>query len=181
MLCCYCTHQSTVVRAYVIHCPLFLALILVEREENDKLRGEIRDHIRSFLCQTDQTMQLTKRLNEAEKNLHRARGEVFRLKLKIEDMVTSSENLAEGASPVYTVPPTRVVENLKSIVEKKEEMATNVQPEKPLRERVVLQAQLHRNAAVQSSSPPCKPAAEEIPDQEDAGLCPQVLSVWEST
>lgn len=114
------------------------------RAENDKLRSEIRDHIRSYLCLQDQTMQLTKKLNETEKNMHRARSEVFRLKVKIEEMVTNAgnENMATP-SPIYTVPPTRIVENLKFVVEKKEETA--ILPEKPLKERVVLQAQLEPN------------------------------------
>ena len=93
-------------------------------------------------------MQLTKRLTEAEKNLQRARSEVFRLKLKIEEMVTN-ENAPSNASPIYAIPPTRVVENLKFVVEKKEVVS---QPEKPLRERVVLQAQPDQNTILQSSS-----------------------------
>jgi hypothetical protein len=117
------------------------------REEIDKLRAEIRDHIRSYLCQTDQMMQLTKRLTEAEKNLQRARGEVFRLKLKIEEM-QSNENAPSTASPSYTVPPILVKENLKFLMEKKEIVS---QPEKPLRERVVLENQLEQNTLNSSS------------------------------
>lgn len=161
-------------------CPLSLTnALFYKREENDKLRGEIRDHIRSYLCQTDQTMQLTKRLADTEKNLQRAHAEVFRLKLKIEEMVTGNENLAEGASPIYTVPPTRVVEDLKSFVLKKEDLTANVHPEKALKERVVLQAQLHQNVTIQSSSPPTvvTAAAEEIRTAENINPCMKVLSV----
>ena len=80
-------------------------------------------------------MQLTKRLNETEKNLQRTRSELFRLKLKLEEMSTK-EN-APVASPVYTAAPTRVVESLKHLAEKKEEAPAV--PEKQLKERVVLQ------------------------------------------
>ena len=107
------------------------------REENDKLRAEIRDHIRSSLCETDRTMQLTKRLAEAEKNLQRARAEVYRLKVKIDEMANNENIQPDNASPLYTTLPTRVVENLKFVFEKKETISS--QPEKPLRERVVLQ------------------------------------------
>lgn len=162
-------------------CPLSLTnALFYKREENDKLRGEIRDHIRSYLCQTDQTMQLTKRLADTEKNLQRAHAEVFRLKLKIEEMVTGNENLADGISPIYTVPPTRVVEDLKSFVLKKEDLAANVHPEKALKERVVLQAQLHQNVTIQSSSLPTvvTAAAEEIRTAENTSPCMKVLSVY---
>ncbi|XP_046653557.1 protein Spindly-like [Daphnia pulicaria] len=123
------------------------AMLSQKQEEIDKLRAEIRDHIRSYLCQTDQMMQLTKRLTEAEKNLQRARGEVFRLKLKIEEM-QSNENAPSTASPSYTVPPILVKENLKFLMEKKEIVS---QPEKPLRERVVLENQLEQNTLNSSS------------------------------
>lgn len=102
-------------------------------------------------------MQLTKRLAEAEKNLQRARSEVLRLKLKIEEMVTN-ENALSNASPIYTVPPTRVVENLKFIVEKKEVVG---QPEKPLKERVVLQIQPDQNVVVDSSQTNDRSRSEE--------------------
>ncbi len=92
-------------------------------------------------------MQLTKRLTEAEKNLQRARGEVFRLKLKIEEM-ESNENAPSTASPSYTVAPILVKENLKFLMEKKEIVS---QPEKPLRERVVLENQLEQNTLNSSS------------------------------
>lgn len=128
----------------------------VFREENDKVRAENRDHIRSYLCQNDQMVQLTKRLTEAEKNLQRARGEVFRLKLKIEEM-ESNENASSNASPSYTVPPTRVMENLKFVLEKKEIVS---QPEKPLKERVVLENQLEQNTLNSSS------LVDEITDKE---------------
>lgn len=95
-------------------------------------------------------MQLTKRLAEAEKNLQRARSEVFRLKLKIDEMVTN-ENVPSNASPIYAIPPTRVVENLKFVVEEKEVAS---QPEKPLRERVVLQNHLDQNNVPQTQSLP---------------------------
>jgi len=92
-------------------------------------------------------MQLTKRLTETEKNLQRARGEVFRLKLKIEEM-ESNENTPSNASPSYTVLPIVVKENLKFFMEKKEIVS---QPEKPLRERVVLENQLQQNTLNSSS------------------------------
>ena len=101
-------------------------------------------------------VQLTKRLTEAEKNLQRARGEVFRLKLKIEEM-ESNENASSNASPSYTVPPTRVMENLKFVLEKKEIVS---QPEKPLKERVVLENQLEQNTLNSSS------LVDEITDKE---------------
>lgn len=125
-------------------------LITFSRKENDKLRTDIRDHIRSSLCQTDVLMQLTKRLAETEKNLQRARSEVIRIKLKYEEMLTNNENLAEGVSPIYTVPPTRVVENLKHLMEKKTE--TNDKPEKHLKERVILQEAKRGRNLINSSS-----------------------------
>nr|CAH0099505.1 unnamed protein product [Daphnia galeata] len=132
------------------------AMLSKKQEENDKVRAENRDHIRSYLCQNDQMVQLTKRLTEAEKNLQRARGEVFRLKLKIEEM-ESNENASSNASPSYTVPPTRVMENLKFVLEKKEIVS---QPEKPLKERVVLENQLEQNTLNSSS------LVDEITDKE---------------
>lgn len=87
-------------------------------------------------------MQLTKRFNETEKNFQRARGEVFRLKLKIEEMVANNKAPC-NFSPVYSAAPTRVVEDLRFVMEDKK---TIMQPEKPLRERIVLQDQFNSNA-----------------------------------
>ena len=134
----------------VFNLSILISNFFVARTENDKLRTEIRDHIRSYLCLQDQTMQLTKRLTETEKNMNRARSEVFRLKVKIEEMVTSNNENVHTPSPIYTVPPTRIVENLHFVFEKKEEAA--ILPEKPLKERIVLQAQLEPNASILSSS-----------------------------
>lgn len=111
------------------------AMLSQKQEENDKLRAEIRDHIRANLCQNDQTMQLTKRFHEAEKNFQRARGEVFRLKLQIEEMM-ANDKAPCASSPVHSIPPTRVVEDLKFVMKNQESMK---QQEKPLKERVVLQ------------------------------------------
>ncbi|XP_057377585.1 protein Spindly-like [Daphnia carinata] len=129
------------------------AMLSQKQEENDKLRAEIRDHIRANLCQNDQTMQLTKQFHEAEKNFQRARGEVFRLKLKIEEMAANDKATC-ASSPVYSVPPTRVVEDVKFVLENQGSIK---QPEKPLRERVVLQNHFDSNtfntsAAVEEAS-----------------------------
>lgn len=80
-------------------------------------------------------MQLTKRFHEAEKNFQRARGEVFRLKLQIEEMM-ANDKAPCASSPVHSIPPTRVVEDLKFVMKNQESMK---QQEKPLKERVVLQ------------------------------------------
>lgn len=144
----WCVRESSSGDSFKL--SILISNYFVARTENDKLRSEIRDHIRSYLCLQDQTMQLTKRLTETEKNMHRARSEVFRLKVKIEEMVTSSNENMPTPSPIYTIPPTKIVENLQFVFEKKEEAA--IPPEKPLKERVVLQAQLEPNASILSSS-----------------------------
>ena len=124
---------------------------LNDREENDKLRGEIRDHIRSFLCQNDQTMQLTKRLNDAEKQLQRARSEVVRLKISIDEMALK-ENV-QTPSPIYARQPHRVTEDLKHMMESKEE---SPQMDRLLKERIV-----HQNQ--ESSPPPSPPPPSSAP------------------
>merc|ERR1712071_256960 len=110
------------------------AMLAQKQEENDKLRGEIRDHIRSFLCQNDQTMQLTKRLNDAEKQLQRARSEVVRIKIAMEEM-TVKENV-DARSPALNVQPQRVTEDLKHIVQQQQDSPP---VDLVLRERIVRQ------------------------------------------
>jgi len=127
------------------------AMLAQKQEENDKLRGEIRDHIRSFLCQNDQTMQLTKRLNDAEKQLQRARSEVVRLKISIDEMALK-ENV-QTPSPIYARQPHRVTEDLKHMMESKEE---SPQMDRLLKERIV-----HQNQ--ESSPPPSPPPPSSAP------------------
>lgn len=136
-------------------------------------------------------MQLTKRLAETERNLQRARSEVFRLKTKMEEMVTNNVTAGDTlVSPVFAVPPTRVVENLQSVLDaerKKEDqlLSSSHLPEKPLRERVVLQqAQLlsHQgpaSAVLQSTG--IQAVSQEIrmeDDDEENTDTTKALSVW---
>ena len=116
------------------------------------MRGEIRDHIRSFLCHNDQTMQLTKRLNETEKQLQRARSEVVRLKISMDEMALK-ENV-QTPSPMYGRQPNRVTEDLKHMMQSKEE---SPQMDRLLKERIVHQNQV--SAPLPPPSPPPPPPA----------------------
>ena len=104
------------------------------REEIDKLRGEIREHIRSSLCQHDQTIEMTKCLHEAEKKLQQSRSEIVRLKIESEKL-SSNENVANAAvSPPRS--SQRIVENLQHIVDNEKDSANF---KVNFKERVVLQ------------------------------------------
>jgi len=94
-------------------------------------------------------MQLTKKLNETEKQLQRARSEVVRLKISMDEMALK-ENV-QTPSPMYARQPNRVTEDLKHMMESKEE---SPQMDRLLKERIV-----HQNQAAPSapSSPPPKP------------------------
>lgn len=92
---------------------------------------------------------------------------MFRLKLKLEEMSTN-ENAAV-ASPIYTAAPTRVVENLKHLAEKKDDAPAL--PEKQLKEHVVLQ-EVEPNVPAAPEPPtrgeapihePDEPAVEKVP------------------
>ena len=143
-------------------------IVRAHREENTKLRAEIRNHIRSNLCQNEQMIQIGRRLNESEKNLQRARAEVVRLKIKLDELAVN-EN-APNTSPLrVSHSSNRVVENLKFVLEKEEETP---KVEQPLKERVV------RQSNVDPIDPlPIKNTVAEIINSDSTSAVEQVSRV----
>lgn len=104
-----------------------------------KLNSDICGYIRSNLYQNEQAIQLSRRLNESEKNLQRARAEVVRLKNKMDELAVAGVVATTGEAGVEST-DRRVVENLKSVMdaELKERNAMSCL-QQPLKERVVCQ------------------------------------------
>ena len=96
-------------------------------------------YIRSNVCQNHQIIETTKRLNETERAVQRARAEVVRLKIKMDEIV--KENAPSNASPAGVDNPRRIVENLKFMLEKEAATAAaDKSCQAVLKERVVLQS-----------------------------------------
>ena len=102
-------------------------------------------------------MQLTKRLNETEKQLQRARSEVVRLKISIDEMALK-ENV-QTPSPMYGRQPNRVTEDLKHMMQSQEE---SPQMDRLLKERIVHQNQVSAPLPPPSPPPPAHGGDEDF-------------------